>query len=130
MCLAPRIAFVGVASRHTDLAPYLLLGTLRLALTDPLHYLLGARLGQGIGADARRPGLAGLLRGALDRVPRRARAAARPTCCLAVLVRPNGLNLMWAGSQRLPVPLVAALDLLGTLAYLLAIRTGVSFLLR
>jgi hypothetical protein len=130
MCLAPRVAFVGVASRHTALVPYLFLGTLRLSLTDPLHYLLGGRLGRGLGADTRRPGLAGLLRRAGDRVPRRARAAARPTCLLAVLVRPNGLNLMWAGSQRLSVPLVGALDLLGTVAYLLAIRTGVSILLR
>jgi hypothetical protein len=132
MCMSPRLAFLGVAARDTPLITFLLVGTARLALTDPLHYLLGQRLETPVceGQAAARPkrGPRALVVRFVAGLPRPLRMAARPACYLAVLVRPNGVNLLWAGAQGLPRHRVAALDLVGTATYLLVLHAGAAAL--
>jgi len=132
MCLSPRVAFLGIAAGGTPLLTFLVLGTARLALTDPLHYLVGRRLDATL-HEAPTPQRAGTrararLSRLTARVPRPLRVAARPACYFAVLVRPNGANLLWAGTQRLPVRRIALIDLIGTVTYLLAVHTGAGML--
>jgi hypothetical protein len=133
MCMSPRVAFLGVAAQGTPLVPFVVLGFARLGLTDPLHYLIGRRfdrndeLHPATQRPSRWPAFAGRL---APLVPRPIRLAARPACYLAVLVRPNGVNLLWAGTQRLPPARVALLDVLGTVSYLIAVHAGASALAR
>lgn len=115
MGMSPRLAFLTIAARHAPLVPFLAVGTVRLALADPVHYDLGRRFGDR----------------AFTRLParvegwiRRSGPWQRPVCAVAVLLRPNGMHLTWAGSQRLPVSLVVVLDVVGTIAYLAAVHAG------
>jgi hypothetical protein len=113
--LSPRLAFLTVAAHESSLVPFVLVGTLRLALADPLHFDLGRRYGDT--AVARLPRW-------LRRVVERSGRYQRPVCAGAVFLRPNGMHLVWAGSQGLSAPLVAALDVAGTVLYLLLLHTG------
>jgi hypothetical protein len=117
--LSPRLAFLTIAARHAPLLPFLAVGTLRLALADPVHYDLGRRYGDA----------------AFTRLPRRVEAWVRrtgqwqrPVCAAAVLLRPNGMYLTWAGAQGLSGRVVVALDVTGTLVFLVALHTGVGAL--
>jgi hypothetical protein len=131
MCMSPRVAFLGIAAQGTPLLPFVLLGAARLGLTDPLHYLIGRGVGRTDEVHPATPrpskGLAFVGRLA-SLVPRPIRLAARPACYLAVLVRPNGVNLLWAGAQRLPPARIALLDVLGTVSYLIVVHAGASAL--
>lgn len=113
--LSPRLAFLTIAARQAPLVPFLVIGTLRLAVADPVHYDLGRRYGDA----------------AFGRLPRRlgtwvrqSGPLQRPACAVAVFLRPNGLHLTWAGTQGLSTGLVSALDLAGTLLYLVVVHTG------
>lgn len=117
VALSPRLLFLSLAAPHAPAIAFVAVATARLSLADPFHY----RLGRTCASSATR------------RLPRFARRALersahlqRPAAALAVLLRPNGPSLAWAGSQRLSPPLVTALDLVGTLAYVLAVRAGAS----
>jgi hypothetical protein len=128
--LAPRLTFLSLAASQTPLPMFLILGVARLALADPLHYAIGRTVGAERGGWSRWPRPIQRLAVAASRLLGRLGVAARPACCIAILLRPNGLNLMWAGSLRLPKVLVAALDVVGTLGYLLVVHTGASALIQ
>lgn len=111
--LSPRLPFLAAAAPHVGLVPFLVVGTFRLCAGDPFHFLLGRRFG-----DATR-----------RRRPRRlVRLVHRPNsrwaAAAAVLVRPVGRHLVLAGATGVPSVVVAALDLAGTVAYLVAVRAG------
>lgn len=111
--LSPRLPFLAVAAPQVGLVPFLVVGTFRLCAGDPFHFLLGRRLGHA--AQHRR---ARRLARLIHR-PNSRRAAAA-----AVLMRPVGRHLALAGATGVPGGVVMALDLAGTLAYLMAVRAG------
>jgi hypothetical protein len=121
IALSPRLPFLVLASQRIGLAPFVVIGTARLCLADPFHFRLGRRLAGGGPAGGRtgRRWFAGLAGHRL----------ARPASGTAVLVRPNGRNLALAGAVGLRAAVVAALDLSGTVLYLVALH-GVTGLLR
>jgi hypothetical protein len=121
VALCPRLVFLGLAAPQLPLPVFLLVGVLRLSLTDPAHFLVGRAVG--------RPALATVFGGrrVLGRLAHGS-TAGRTLAALAVFARPNGMYLALAGAQRVPAWLVAPLTLTGTSAYLLAVHTGVGFL--
>jgi hypothetical protein len=115
IALSPRLPFLLLAAPRIGLAPFVVIGTARLCLADPLHFRLGRRLAPTTdGGGWHRPGrwfarLAG-------------HRLARPASGVAVALRPNGRNLALAGAVGLRAGLVAALDLGGTVLYLVALH--------
>ena len=113
--LSPRLLFLTMAATEVHWVPFLLVATARLCLADPFHH----RLGQVCGASAVKR-----LPGPLRRLAERSTTLQRPLAAVAVVVRPNGPILAWAGSQGLSIRVVQALAVAGTLAYLVALRAG------
>jgi hypothetical protein len=118
--LSPRMLFLSLAANDVHWSLFLLVGTFRLSLGDPFHFLLGRTCGSG--AVDRLPGF-------LRRFVERSSHLQRPLVAAVVLVRPIGLYLAWAGSLGLHPRLIAALDLIGTVTYLLLLRAGASAVL-
>lgn len=127
--LAPRLSFVTLAASRTSLPTFLVIGIARLVLTDPFHYVIGRTVGAEQAGRRRWPRPVRRVAVSVRRLLARIGVAARPACCIAVLLRPNGLNLMWAGSLGLPKVLVGALDLVGTVGYLLVVHAGAQALI-
>lgn len=112
VALSPRLGFLAIAAPQTALVPFLVVAGVRLCLADPFHFVLGRRHGSG----------------AVDRLTGRFRWLARATDIarrsvpLLVFLRPNGTNLAIAGASRHNTVQVAVADVVGTLAYLLAVH--------
>ena len=107
IALSPRLPFLVLAAPRAGLIPFLLIGTVRLCIADPFHFLLGRRL--------LAPGRARSGRLAARIVGHR---LARPASAAAVVLRPNGRHLALAGAVGLRPRVVVALDLAGTVVYL------------
>jgi hypothetical protein len=111
--LAPRAPFLVLAAASTPLPLFVALGTIRLCAADPFHYLLGRRL---------------------LRVPARGHLAPRiegwierwgtAGCFVAIVVRPIGRHLFVAGATRANPIAVAVVDVLSTVAFVLALHLG------
>ena len=115
MALSPRLPFLLLAVPRVGLVPFMAVGTVRLCLADPFHFRLGRRLGRSRHRRARRaPRLVG-------------RRWARPATAAAVALRPNGRHLALAGAVGLRTPVVAALDVAGTLLYLAGVHGAAAF---
>lgn len=106
MALSPRLPFLALAAPRVALIPFLVVGTVRLCLADPVHFRLGRRLGSPGRTSAR---LGARLVG---------HRLARPVSAVAVVLRPNGRHLALAGAVGLRPLLVITLDLAGTVLYL------------
>ncbi|HEX7166620.1 MAG TPA: hypothetical protein VF230_06545 [Acidimicrobiales bacterium] len=120
VALSPRLAFLTLAAKDASLVPFLVVGLLRLCVADPFHFALGKR--HGATALDRIPG-------AVGRALVRVRAVAMRSVPVLVFLRPNGTNLAIAGAARSNRLHVAIADVVGTIAYLLAIRAaGSAFL--
>ncbi len=119
VALSPRLSFLAIAGAQVPLLPFLVVGTVRLFVGDPLHYSLATKVGPGALARARsRLPFVG-------RLTDRARAGDGAIGAAAVAVRPNSWSLALAGVARTPFALVVVLDLASTIAYLLALHAGV-----
>lgn len=112
VALSPRLSFLALAAPKVGLVPFLLVAGARLCLADPFHFVLGRRHGTStVGRiTARHRWLARLTKAATHSIP------------LLVLLRPNGTNLAIAGASRHRALHIAALDVVGTLAYLLIVH--------
>ena len=108
--LSPRLPFLALAASQVGLVPFLAVGTVRLCLADPFHFLLGRRLRFAM----RLPGT-GLIGG---------RTVSRQAAAVAVLVRPVGRHLALAGALGLRTRVVMTLDVASTLVYLIGIHAG------
>lgn len=113
--LSPRLPFLLLAAHSSPLVVFLVLGTARACLADPFSYLLGRRLA---GEGARR----GPITRVFDRFGTQA-------AFVAVLVRPIGRHLFAAGAVRARPLTVAIADVIGTVAFLWILQTGVSVVL-
>ena len=106
IALSPRLPFLVLAAPRAALVPFVIIGTVRLCIADPFHFLLGRRLaspGRGGGRLAAR--IVG-------------HRLARPASAAAVVLRPTGRHLALAGAVGLRPRVVVALDLAGTVLYL------------
>jgi hypothetical protein len=110
VALSPRLPFLVLAAPRVGFLPFLLVGTVRLCLADPFHFRLGRRLAPPVAGPCR-------LRGRLAR-----HRLARPASAAAVLLRPNGRHLALAGAVGLRTAVVVALDLTGTVVYLVGLH--------
>jgi len=122
MAMAPRALFVALAAPELDLASFVLLGTVRLSVTDPSYYLIGRRIAESGPVPGQAPTRFGVF-GRLVKMMCRNRLLA----AVVLFLRPNARYLGVAGAYRVP-PLVAlGAATLGTICYLIAIDTGISF---
>ena len=104
MALSPRVPFLMLAARRTRLVTFVAVGTVRLCLADPFHFRIGRQLGA-----LHAPRWAG-------------HRLARPASAAAVFLRPTGRHLALAGAVRMRPAVVAALDVTGTVLFLLGLR--------
>lgn len=122
MAMAPRALFVAVAATQLDLASFVVLGTVRLGVTDPSYYLVGRRLGAAASdrTDARRR--SGLFRRLVTLMCR-----SRPLAAGVLFLRPNARYLAVAGANGIPGVVAGGAAIAGTISYLVLIHSGVGF---
>lgn len=135
VALSPRLPFLMLAGPRTGWLLFMVVGTARLCLADPLHFRLGRRVAARSGAvggprrarlrrNSAIPGVRWRRRPDLSRLCGRVAGhpLARPVAALLVVLRPNGRHLALAGAVGLRGPFVLALDLAGTAAYLAGVH--------
>jgi hypothetical protein len=115
VALTPRIPFLALAAGQSPLAALVAVAVPRLCLCDVFWFRIGRRLGPG----------------ALDRLPRRCRRiferaprARNGLLATVILVRPIGRHLAAGAAAGLDPLLIAALDIAGTLAFVVAVGVG------
>jgi hypothetical protein len=109
MALSPRFIFVALAAGQTPLPLFIAVGLVRLTVADPINYAIGRSLGSR--ACALRQ---------INRLP-----SSKPIAMVLVLLRPSGLIMAYAGSVGLRGRIVAALDVVSTTVYLVALHAGI-----
>ena len=130
MMLSPRALFVALASGSVPLVPFVVLGTLRLSVTDASYFIIGSRFPRDTDAppSTARVGTATRL---LRRLGRKGDAicrwfCARPKLAGAFLfVRPNSKYLAVAGAYRVSPWLAGLSAVTGTAVFLAAIHLGI-----
>lgn len=131
MLLSPRALFVALASDGVPLVPFVLLGTLRLSVTDASYYIIGRRFPDSVDAAPDTTARVSRLRRLTRRLTREGDNlcrwfCARPRLAGAFLfLRPNGKYLGVAGAYGVG-PLTAGLSAAtGTAAFLTAVHLGI-----
>ena len=118
MFLNPRNRYLLLASPQVDVVPFLVVGFVRLLLTDPLGYVLGRQYGDG----ALR--WAGDKRGDGGRFVRRVERWFGKAAPVVILLAPNLYMCILAGASGMRVRVFAALNAAGTLGRLLVFRVA------
>lgn len=127
MLLAPRAAFVVLAAPHLGFLPFVLLGTLRLAITDASWFIVGKRFpdrARRVPTLSRVGGLRWIVR-----ITTRLCGWLCSTAMLAAAVlffRPNGRYLGVAGAHGVDSRLAGISSVAGTVTYLVAVHVGVA----
>ena len=132
MLLSPRALFVALASSSVSIVPFVILGTLRLSVTDASYFIIGRRIPQTRGDDAAPT---------TERVSRWKRTArrlahegdricrwfcARPRLAGAFLfVRPNSKYLAIAAAYGINPWVAGVSAATGTATFLAAVHLGV-----
>ena len=130
MLLSPRTLFVTLASGSTPLAPFVLLGTLRLCIADGSYFVIGRRAPALFTDRPPRPAASrSMLRRALRQTDRFCRwLAGRPGLAFVVLfVRPNARYMALGGAYGVRAITAASAAVLGTVTYLTVIHLGANF---
>lgn len=127
MLLAPRAVFVVLAAPHMALVPFVLLGTLRLAVTDASWFIVGRRFPDRTGKPSALSRIGGLRW--MWRITTQLCKWLCSTGLLAAAVlffRPNGRYLGIAGAHGVDSRLAGISSVAGTIAYLFAVHLGVA----
>lgn len=119
MVLCPRLTFLVLAAQHIGLVPFVLIGLIRLGLADPLHFVIGRRVGH-----SSRESRWFTSRERLRNLVEAGRRQRDVLAYVGVAARPNGAMLAFAGSTGAKPRLVAALDVVGTCIYLAVVHAG------
>jgi len=114
--LSPRAPFLALAAGSTPAPLFIVLGTARLCAADPFHYLLGRRFTRP--PDSRAP----------RRFERWVQRWGTPGCFAAIVIRPIGRHLFFAGVTKSHPFAVAVADVLSTVTFLLALHAGAGLL--
>lgn len=120
IAINPNAVLLAWSAPRLALPVFVAVATVRLCLADPWNYALGLRYGCA----------------ARDRVENtrwgpwlvRVVGVERVACAIAVFVRPSRTPLAWAGSLRMSPRVVAALDVAGTVVYVVLLHRGMSLL--
>lgn len=134
MLLAPRALFVALAVDSVALIPFVIAGTLRLAMTDASYFILGRRFSRGDTPRRPRPLANARLRVARIFV-RWTDGLCRWLCNHGVkagtvlFFRPNGKYLAVAGSYGVSARVAGWSSVSGTMLYLASFHLGVGLLL-
>jgi membrane protein DedA with SNARE-associated domain len=115
MFLNPRNRWMLLASPRVAAAPFFVVGFVRLILTDPLGYLLGAQYGDG----ALRWAKKSLGEGVSTAVRWFGKAAP-----VVIFVAPNLYMCILAGASRMRLRTFVALNVSGTVARLILLRVA------
>ena len=132
MMLAPRALFVALAAPHLDLVPFVVLGTLRLSVTDPSYFVVGRRLAGETSLRCPQrcstvPRWRQLTLGAADRLARWI-CTSRWLAFAVLFVRPSGRYLAVAGSHGVSAVLAGTAAVTGTATYLYIVHEGVRWM--
>lgn len=131
MLLSPRALFVALASGSVSLIPFVVLGTLRLSVTDASYFILGSRFPQDTDAPPSTTARVGTLTRMMRRLGRKGDAicrwfCARPKLAGAFLfLRPNSKYLAVAGAYGVSPWLAGLSAVTGTAAFLTAVHVGI-----
>jgi membrane protein DedA with SNARE-associated domain len=117
VALSPRSAYVVAAARDAPFPLLLLVTVARLAVADPVHFVLGREAGPAVLARAQRSRL-------LGRVARRLPSAPDTLWLSAVAISPTAKTMVVAGGLGLPAGRVAAANVAGTIARVLVVWTA------
>ena len=132
MLLSPRALFVALASNSVPLIPFVVLGTLRLSVTDASYYLIGRKLpGElQVGPPTHGGRVVTWIRSMARRGDRVCRwFCARPRLAGAFLFfRPNGKYLGLAGAYGVNSWVAGLSATVGTATFLAAMHIGVAAL--
>lgn len=123
MAMAPRALFVALAAPELDLASFVLLGTIRLSVTDPSYFLIGRRIAERGPLPGQAPTRFGVFGRLVKMMCRN-----RPLAAVVLFLRPNARYLGVAGAHQIPPTLAFVAATLGTICYLVAIDTGISLM--
>ena len=132
MMLSPRALFVALASNSVSLVPFVVLGTLRLSITDASYFLIGRKVPEEAGGSSPELAPSGRIRRACrnnaQRLHRTCRwFCGRPRLAGAFLfLRPNGKYLGLAGAYGVNRWVAGLSATLGTASFLAAMHLGVS----
>lgn len=128
MMLAPRAPFVLLAAPSTGFLLFVVLGTIRLSLTDASWYLVGCRVPQRarVGTTGNRRWHAARVCASVSRRLVEALCRSRMLAGAVLFFRPNGRFLGVAGAFGVPAKLAASMSLFGTFVYLVVIHVGMS----
>lgn len=135
MMLSPRALFVALASNSVPLLPFVLLGTLRLGVTDASHFIIGKRLpNESATQPTTAPTSAGLVRRTLRSVAKKGDALCRWFCLRPrfagafLFFRPNGKYLAIAGAYGVSAWTAGVASAGGTAAFLATVHLGIGAL--
>lgn len=118
--LTPRLPFLAVAARDSALLPFLAVATARLCVADPIHFGIGRRLTAWSPGPTRHGAIAGAV---VRRVHRTTQGKyGRVAASVLVFARPISRHLTLAGAAGVRGRTVAAIDVVATLIYLIAIK--------
>ncbi|MEE9414937.1 MAG: hypothetical protein V3V01_06615 [Acidimicrobiales bacterium] len=121
---APRLLFLTIAAAVTSLPLFLLVGTLRLCVADPVNFSIGRVLGPRV--QSRFSGKRRLPSWLTSRLERT--GIARKYAMGALLfLRPNGITMNIAGANGVSGKMASLLALAGTVTYLFLLHAGAGF---
>jgi len=126
MALAPRLVFVMLAAPQLDIFSFVALGTLRLSVTDPSYFIVGRRAATSAAAFPFSAPSGALSRAAKWLIGLIAQS--RLLAAAVLFLRPNSRYLAVAGWHQVPGWLAGSAAATGTMVYLAALHSGVSFL--
>ena len=133
MLLAPRAAFVVLAAPTVGIVWFVLLGTLRLSVSDANWFVVGRRVPEHVNAmveareakaENRWPWVrtAGRMSARLVKLL----CASAPLAALVLFLRPNGKYLGVAGAFGVGGRLAGISSVGGTIVYLIAVHLGIA----
>lgn len=131
MVLSPRAVFVALASSSVSLLPFVLVGTLRLCVTDASYYIIGRRFPRSVdkapSTDVEVSRLRRRIRRLLHEGDRLCRWFCRhPRLAGAFLfVRPNGKYLGVAGAYGVSPVIAGVSAVTGTAVFLTCVHVGI-----
>lgn len=131
MMLSPRALFVALASGSVSLIPFVVLGTLRLSVTDASYFIMGNRFPRGTDTPPSTNKRVSTVTRLMRRLGRKGDAicrwfCARPKIAGAFLfLRPNSKYLAVAGAYRVSPWLAGLSAVTGTATFLTAVHLGI-----
>lgn len=121
----PRLMFLTLAAPVTGLPMFLLVGTFRLCVADPVNFSVGRVLGPKVQERMQRK----------KRIPEwltsrlsQTRLFRKYAMALLIFFRPNGITMNIAGANGVSGKQAAVLGFAGTVVYLVTLHTGIGYI--